>query len=123
MKCNQCQRFQLIADTEEVGQGICTFPDSWIPVHKDSDCLFHPSGEIKCKDCDRLGCDFACMTCQEEDSAMHGNHLCSSFIDKQAIAVQHAIAVWKARGWDYHQLIEEQIQLVESAPQAFIAKE
>ncbi len=122
MKCKSCRRFKLVSNTNETGQGICTYPDSWLPVAENDECHFELSGEVKCKDCDRLGCDFACMTCQEEDSAMHGEQLCAGFIDKCALDVQRAIAIWKARGWDYKALLEEQVRLIETAPRAYQPK-
>ncbi len=117
MKCEQCQSFKAIANTDETGQGICSFPNSWMPVHKDDECHFIPSAEVKCKDCDRLCNDFACMTCEPEDSAMHGEHLCGGFIDKYELEVAKAIQVWKARGWDYNKILQKVVAKVENAPQ------
>lgn len=122
MKCKNCQRFKEIENTSSTQQGLCTYPDSWMPVQTEDECHFQVSGEIKCQDCDRFNNDMACMTCEKDESAVAYGLLCPGFIDKHMIAVRAAIAAWKARGWDYKVLVEQQIQAVENEPQAFLPK-
>lgn len=122
MKCKDCQSFQEIANTAECGKGICTFPCSYFMVDMNDDCHFMPSSEVRCGDCHRLLIDTACLTCMPEDSAYHNGHLCGGFIDAQEIALAKSISIWKARGWDYHEIIQKVIQEVESAPQPGVPK-
>lgn len=123
MTCGRCKSFKTIQNTEECGQGICSFPDSWFPVHKDDTCHLMPTAEILCAHCDRLATDTACMTCEPEDSAMHNGQLCCGFIDIYELKLQEAILTWQARGWNYKAIIEKVIQEVETAPRPGQPKE
>lgn len=120
--CGNCTHFSPVANTDTTGMGICRFSNIWMPVSKDSSCFYQPSTEICCKDCDRFSSDSACMTCDENESAMRDGMLCDGFVDKYAIAVRQAIEVWKARGWDYKRMVDEQIYAVEHAPTPFQPK-
>lgn len=122
MKCKNCQSFIEIANTESCGKGICKFPNSYFMVGVDDDCHFIPSSEVHCGDCDRCYNDTACMTCEPEDSAYHNGQLCGGFIDRYELEVAKAIEVWKARGWNYQEIIAKVIQDIESAPQPGLPK-
>ena len=80
---------------------------SYFPVHINDACHCLPDTTIRCKDCDRYGSDFACMTTEPNDPVFRDGHFCGGFIDKREIAVEEAIRVWKAWGFDYRSKIDE----------------
>lgn len=114
MRCKQCQSFRTIGNTDETGQGLCSFTSSFFPVHKDDECHLKP-GELKCIDCDRFGNDTACMTCDAEDSAYHHGHLCGGFIDRNVSVITNALMMMRMRGMNYHEKIQEILQCVDNA--------
>lgn len=76
-------------------------------------CIYYPK-EYTCGDCDRLDNDFACMTCKAEDSAYHGQHLCSGFIDKHEENVRQAIFDWYLRGYNIQEKVDTIIEEVKN---------
>lgn len=121
MICKNCERCVRIGNTEEAGQGICSFPNEYIPVDINSECLFAPK-PYTCGDCDRLDSDAACMTCRAEDSAYHREHLCGGFIDKKEVAILDGLIDWKLRGYDVKQKLEELIQEASEYETPFVPK-
>lgn len=94
--CRDCKYMLKIDNTDETGQGLCTFQPCYEPITLDTRCKFLPeTSELRCGDCDRLGKDFACFTCSEEDSASPNGHLCAGFIDKKKVDVMNALSFWK----------------------------
>lgn len=114
MRCHKCKSFKHISNTAETGQGLCSFPAAWFPVHQYDECHMMP-GELQCKDCDRLMNDTACLTCAPEDSAYHNGHLCGGFIDRNEIVITNALMTMRMRGMDYHAKIQELLKLVDEA--------
>lgn len=99
MKCIECKKFITIENTEKTGTGVCSFPECYFPVDVNDNCIYTLK-PYTCSNCDRLGEDWACFTHRAEDSAYHGDNLCSGFIDKKEIAVEDAITEWFIRGFD-----------------------
>ena len=96
MKCKDCKYKNNVANTEETGNAICSYPSSWFPVHLDDNCHYIPERkELTCGDCARLGEDFACIGCFAEDSAYDDDELCSSFADKKEEELNEILMFWK----------------------------
>lgn len=114
IKCKKCQSFCSIGNTDTTGQGLCSFPGSYFPVHREDNCHLRP-GELKCADCDRFGNDTACMTCDAEDSAYHNGHLCVGFIDRNEVAIANALMMMRMRDMDYHAKIQKILHDVDNA--------
>ena len=81
MDCNKdCKYFAKLANTDETGEGVCTFSDWYIPTSINIKCRYAIDKDytLKCKDCERFNNDYACYTVNEND--LVGK--CSGFIDK-----------------------------------------
>lgn len=81
MNCHEsCKYFNKIANTNEMGAGICKIGAFYSPTTLDEECPYAINKEYKltCKDCARFNEDFACYTAQENDLVKD----CSGFIDK-----------------------------------------
>ena len=107
MKCSECQSFRRIGNTDETRQGLCAHSTSYFPVDMDKECVLFPAYEPKCKNCGRFAWDTACMTCDEEDSAIHSGHLCSGFIDMDEEKIVNILVQWRARGIDIQEKLNE----------------
>lgn len=105
--CRECEHFQRIANTDECGMGLCAMPDSFFPTKLNDSCHLEPDPVIRCRDCDRLYNDTACLTVDPNDPIEHDNHICGGFIDKHEVAVETAISTWMVRNEDYHAKIEK----------------
>lgn len=114
IKCKACQSFCEIGNTAETGHGLCSFTGNYFPVHQEDACHLRPK-ELRCVDCDRFGNDTACMTCAAEDSAYHNGHLCAGFIDRNESVIANALMVMRMRGVDYHAIVREILQTVDTA--------
>ena len=96
MKCKDCKYKNNIANTEKTGSAICSFPSRWFPVNIDDNCHYIPEKKkLTCGDCSRLGEDFACLNCLEEDSAYNDDGLCRGFVDKQEEEFSKILMFWK----------------------------
>ena len=93
MKCKGCPKYAPIATP---GHGVCMSPMSYFPTCSEDTCHFFNglSDELTCGDCDRLNNDTACFTCEAKDSAMHGDHLCSGFIDRREETIMNIFYEW-----------------------------
>ena len=106
MKCRECKKFITIENTVETNMGVCSFPECYFPVNANNECVYALK-PYTCGDCGRLGEDWACFTCRAEDSAYHGDHLCSGFIDKKELVVEEAITEWFIRGFDVKSKLDD----------------
>lgn len=98
MKCKDCKHKRNIANTEQTGSAICTYPSSWFPVDIDDNCHFIPEKkELTCGDCACLGEDFACSCCLPQDSAYFNGELCPGFIDKKEEEFSKILMFWKVQ--------------------------
>ena len=108
MKCKECKYKNTIANTDQSEIAICSYPNSWFPVHMEDDCHFIPEKkELTCGDCARLGEDSACIGCFAEDSAYDDGKLCSEFIDKQEEEFSKILMFWKVQGFYDRKKIED----------------
>lgn len=99
MKCKDCKYKKNIANTEESGCAICSYPNSWFPVQIGDNCHYIPEKvELTCGDCARLGEDTACIGCIAEDSAEDDGELCAGFIDKREEELNKILMFWKVQG-------------------------
>lgn len=97
--CRNCKYMLKIANTDQTGAAICSFPESYEPTTLGTACRYlAEDGELRCGDCARLGNDFGCFTCTAADSAMHSGALCMGFIDKKEEQLFGILAFWKAHG-------------------------
>lgn len=100
MKCKECKYKNNVANTEETGTAICSYPSSWFPVHLEDNCHFIPEKkELTCGDCARLGEDTACIGCTTSDSAYYKDELCDGFIDKKEDEFNKILMFWKVQGF------------------------
>lgn len=114
MKCKNCKYKNDIANTEETGSAICSYPDSWFPVHIEDNCHYIPEKEeLTCGDCLRLGEDTACIGCLAEDSAIDNGKLCAGFIDKREEEFSKILMFWKVQGFYKRDKINELIDKFE----------
>lgn len=116
MKCKECKYKNNVANTEETGSAICSYPHSWFPVHLEDNCHYIPEKkELTCGDCARLGEDMACSGCDAEDSALHRSKLCIGFIDKKEEEFSKILMFWKVHGFYDRDKINELIDKFEQS--------
>jgi len=106
MKCIECKHLNRIANTDETRQGICGYPMSFFPVCVDEECKY-ALAPYTCKDCDRFGNDWACMTALEDDPVDSEYGMCWGFIDKKESEVFSALAEWTLRGYDIQEKLDK----------------
>ena len=101
MKCKDCKYMKTIANTDETGSAICGYPMSFFPIDVNDECHYAPK-PLTCKDCDRFGNDWACMTALEDDPVIGENgHPCGGYIDRKETELYNILADWKMRGYNY----------------------
>ncbi len=110
MKCRNCKYKNDVANTGECNKGLCSYPTSWFPIDLDDDCHFIPKvEELKCKDCWHLHNDYACFSCDEEDSAYDDGELCWMFEDLKKDDFSAILMFWKTHGLYDREKINEML--------------
>lgn len=107
MKCQECNNFQEINNTNTTGQGICSAGTYWSPVNVNDECGFMPT-------------PFTCENCGNKDEGLCFPEIdgkiaenCCGFYDQRMNEIGSIILDWKIRGMDYQNMINKIINNVE----------
>lgn len=125
-KCKNCKFFQEIGNTNATGAGLCTVSNSYGATNKENKCplfysrqidfkdLYKLQSNLKCRDCDRFGVDYACFTCKEDDSAWGKGNLCAGFIPKQLEEVESILFTWYVQGLNVREILSDSLEKIEN---------